>query len=63
MAFERKNYGAFTTSWIEDHVDYISINSEEDGRISIAVRENGTHATVYLSETEWEKLKREIAGS
>lgn len=50
------NICAHTTAFIGDHVDFVSINEEGDGRVSIAVRENGQHATVFLTRAEFMQM-------
>lgn len=68
----RRNLYAFTGNG--PYPPYISINKEEDGRISLTARGEAklihgifepasapSSATFYWTAEEWEKFKREIA--
>lgn len=57
----RKNYHAYT-GMISPLPEYISVNSEEDGKISVTVRTQGSEiaSCVYLTAEQAEQLATDI---
>lgn len=58
----RTNITAHTPVEVDSsgYVPYVSINREEDGRVSITVRAEGQCAAIYLSPSVWDAMRKEI---